>query len=385
MEHLHDFGLKRDPFVNDPLVRLYLATPQHAIVEKRIARGVTQSKGLCLLVGEPGSGKSMVARHLLEGLEEEAYEASLIVLVNSRNDERWLLTRIARQLGVAEPGNDSMAVLAQLYDRLAACREEGRRPVLIVDDAQNLDRRELLEVMHSLLKLEYEDQHLLTLLLVGTPLLEEHIRECSGLAESVEIRTRLEPMDPQTSANYLNHRLKWAEGDISVFEPEAVRRIHELGRGHPRPINTLADNALFEAHLAGHRHCTRDDVDRAARGLGWGALDIESLAETLEPVSAHEFQNPALSPAAEREPEQCLELAEEPRPEELPPSEIGSWLEEEPVLAAVEAADLEPAQDLVFEASSEPLRRSEYLDSSPGEDPVERDLEDLFEGLIEED
>ncbi len=99
MEHLRDFGLSRDPFVNDPLLQLYFESPRNAAIEKRIERGIAQGKGLCVLIGDPGSGKTMIARRLLDRLEEEVYEASLLVIVHAGIDDVGLLSRIARQLG----------------------------------------------------------------------------------------------------------------------------------------------------------------------------------------------------------------------------------------------------------------------------------------------
>ena len=81
MEHLREFGLSRDPFVNDPVLQFYYESPVHRGAERRLMRAIAQHKGLCLLLGDPGAGKSMLVRHLLEELEEEAYEASLLSLV----------------------------------------------------------------------------------------------------------------------------------------------------------------------------------------------------------------------------------------------------------------------------------------------------------------
>ena len=81
MEHLEHFGLSRDPFSNDPQLSVYFESAEHASAERRVRRSVTQQKGLCVLSGPAGAGKSMVVRHLLDSLEEEVYEACLLVPV----------------------------------------------------------------------------------------------------------------------------------------------------------------------------------------------------------------------------------------------------------------------------------------------------------------
>ena len=96
MEHLRHFGLTRDPFVNDPQVSLYFASEPHANAERRLLRAIAQAKGLCIFTGAEGTGKTMVVRHLLEDLEEEVYEACLLVPVVGLSDGEWVLTRFAR-------------------------------------------------------------------------------------------------------------------------------------------------------------------------------------------------------------------------------------------------------------------------------------------------
>ena len=271
MEHLQHFGLAADPFRNEPLLSLFLETAPHRDALRRLERGVRQAKGLSLLLGEAGSGKTMVVRRLLESLEEEVFEAGMLVVLNESADPGWMLRRFAAQLGVESPAPEREALLAQLYDQLAVVREDGRHAVLIIDDAQALAAARTRAEVGALLKLEYEERRLLSVVLAGTPRLEAALAADPVLAHRVDVKVRLQPLDAASAAGYLTHRIARAGGRREVLDAGAVATLHQLGRGLPGPMNTLADNALFEAFLCGRERMTRLDVERAARDLAWQA------------------------------------------------------------------------------------------------------------------
>jgi type II secretory pathway predicted ATPase ExeA len=268
VEHLSHFGLKRDPFANDALVSFYFEDEVFADAERRLLRGATQGKGLCLLAAPGGSGKTMLVRHLLESLDEEAYESVLLIPMAGVSDGRWILDRFARQLGVEEPADEPSAVLGQLYEQLAVVREDGRRAVLIIDEAHVLADQAMLGEVRGLLNLEYEDRRLLTVILAGLPHLVDETEEGGVLAERVEIRVELPPLDPQASARYLTHRICAADGSPAILESGAIDAMVRLAAGNPRRLNILADNSLYEAYLAGRLRATAEDVARAASDLG---------------------------------------------------------------------------------------------------------------------
>jgi type II secretory pathway predicted ATPase ExeA len=271
VEHLQHFGLAADPFRNEPLLSLFLETTPHRDALRRLERGVRQAKGLSLLLGEVGSGKTMVVRRLLESLEEEVFEASMLVVLNESADPGWMLRRFAAQLGVEAPAPEREALLAQIYDQLAVVREDGRHAVLIIDDAQALAAARTRAEVGALLKLEYEERRLLSVVLAGTPRLEAALAADPVLAHRVDVKVRLQPLDAASAASYLTHRIARAGGRREVLDAGAVGALHQIGRGLPGLMNTLADNALFEAFLCGRERVTRVDVERAARDLAWEA------------------------------------------------------------------------------------------------------------------
>lgn len=271
MEHLEHFGLSRDPFCNDPQVATYFQGHEHAQVEKRLVRAVGQRKGLVLFTGPRGSGKSMIVRHLLDSLEEEIYEACLLLPVPGMTDDLWVLARLASQLGVEETATDRAALLGQVYEAMAIVREDGRHTVLFVDETEVLASRGELGDLQALLNLEYEERRLLTLVLVGVPDLSESISAERGLADRVDVHVRLQALDPRGAQEYLVHRIRRVGGSPAIIDPNALPVLIARAGGVPRRLNSIADNALFEAYLAGRVSVNGADVNRAADDLSLDA------------------------------------------------------------------------------------------------------------------
>ncbi|MBK7947708.1 MAG: AAA family ATPase [Deltaproteobacteria bacterium] len=267
MEHLQHFGLSQDPFSNESDLRLYFDSPSHRDAQRRVERGLRQHKGLTLLTGEGGMGKTLLARRMLDGLEEEIFEATLLVMLPGAADAMGIFQRFARQLGADEPARDRAGVLSQIFERLAIVREDGRHAVLIVDDAQVMSPQVFAE-LGGLLSLEYEDRRLMSMLFVGSPELDRQIRGDASLFPRVDVRVRIQPLDLRSATAYLMHRLSVARGRPELIPAATMEALYKFGRGRPRLLNTLADNALFEAYLAGRHAIDPGDVERAAADLG---------------------------------------------------------------------------------------------------------------------
>jgi len=271
VDHLRQFRLTEDPFRDEPRPRDFCETRAAREALLRIERGLRQGRGLGVVSGEPGSGKSMLLRRLLDGLEEEIFEASMLVVLPGAAEAGALLARFAKHLGVEETAAERQALLGQIFEQLAIVREEGRQAVLLVDDADVLARGGALAELVGLLHLEYEERRLLSLVLAGAPALDAALATDPALCRRVDFRGRLAALDRDESARYLAHRLGLAGGDPAILAPEALEALHCLGGGLPGCLNRLADNALFEAFLCGRAQVTRGDVERAHRDLGFAA------------------------------------------------------------------------------------------------------------------
>ncbi|MDY0190397.1 MAG: AAA family ATPase [Desulfuromonas sp.] len=249
MEYTEHFGLERDPFSNAPDSRFYFDSEQHSQALIRFMRVIDANKGLAVLVGGIGSGKTTLARKLLDNLSVDLYESSLLVMVHSGVTPEWILTRIAMQLGVVSPASDRMTVLKQLYDRLIEINQEGRRAVVLIDEAQMLQTRGLMEEFRGLLNLEIPGKKLLNLIFFGLPEVEECLRLDEPLAQRVALRYYLHALDEQSTVAYIKHRLQVAGAKNMLFSSPAVQLIYRYSGGVPRLINTLCDNCLFEAFM----------------------------------------------------------------------------------------------------------------------------------------
>jgi hypothetical protein len=214
------------------------------------------------------------------------FDAQLMLMMPGATEPSSVLNRYARMVGVEDVNSDRQALLAQIYEQLAMVREEGRHSVLMLDDAHLFNREALAEI-GSLLNLEYEDRRLVSLMLVGLPELETTINDEPSLGQRIDVRTRTESLDEQNTMKYLQHRLVCAEGDASTLPPDAMMSLHKYGQGRPRLLNTLADNALYEAYLAGRTELGCQDVERAAAdlGIGIGSMPPTAPAPGFEAAS----------------------------------------------------------------------------------------------------
>ncbi len=365
MEHLQHFGLARDPFCNEPIADLFQEMAPHRDALLRLERAARQHKGLCVLTGAHGAGKTMVVRQLLEVLEEEVFEAGLLVMLNAAADTLWMLTRLARQLGVEEPAEQRDALVAEIYERLAIIREEGRHTVLLIDGAEALLRGDTLVDLCGLLKLEYEERRLFTLILAGGPRLAQALAQEPSLSTRVESHVALAPLDAAASQDYLASRVRASGGAVAILEEDAMAAVHELGGGLPGRMNVLADNALFEAFLASRRQMSRADVERAHRDLHWSG---EAGGEAAP--------NGAAAPAP---------AASEPAPLNLGAPEGDSILGEEDVIEPEgRLDDLDSELDAAFAMGSDPGRSGSFAPPTRLMESEVGEADDLVVELIED-
>jgi hypothetical protein len=158
----------------------------------------------------------------------------------------------------------------------------------------------------SLLKLEYEDRRLLSLVLAGPVMLDQSLSADPSLAHRIDVRVELASFTPEAAAGYLAHRVNQVGGDPGIIDRGALEALHELGRGYPGLMNTLADNALFEAFICGRSQMTRVDVERAHRDLGWAAVpasaSVPNSPESPTVAPSASVPNPPESPAVAADP-----------------------------------------------------------------------------------
>jgi general secretion pathway protein A len=286
MSYLDHFGLTEEPFSNAPVSRFYFESPQHQQALVRLTHAVSRMRGLSVLVGDIGAGKTTLARRLLDALPEEEYEAALFVIIHSGVTASWLLRRIALQLGVENPAQEKLALLSQLYQRLMQIHEQGRKAVVLIDEAQMLETRDVMEEFRGLLNLEVPERKLISFVFFGLPDIERNLRLDPPLAQRVAMRYRLEPLNAASTRSYVEHRLHTAGSSHNPFTPAAIDVLHRVSGGSPRIINTLCDNALFEAFLAGETTVDSPRIEEIARNLALGAAELPAGNGAPGPAAA---------------------------------------------------------------------------------------------------
>ncbi len=266
--YLDYFELTQEPFSNAPVSRFYYNSAQHSQALTRLMHAVGYMKGLSILIGDIGAGKTTLARRMLDSLPESEYEAALLVIIHSGITANWLLRRIALQLGVENPAQEKLALLSQLYQRLLQIYESGKKAVVLIDEAQMLETREIMEEFRGLLNLEVPERKLISFVFFGLPEIEQNLKLDPPLAQRVALRYKLEPFTAESTEAYIKHRLRLAGSPRLPFTPDALLAVHQRSGGTPRVINSICDNALFEAFLSREQNVTGALVHRIADNLG---------------------------------------------------------------------------------------------------------------------
>ncbi len=272
MDYLGFFDLNMEPFRNDPEERFYFESAGARRACLRLLRGVHQHKGLGVLIGPPGCGKTTLGDHLVRGLDEESWAPRFLSIGHSDCGRGWLLPHVAQIFEVSDPADDAPGLLEQIDERFVGMQGHGRHPVLIIDEAQLLRTTEVMEEFRALLNLAHDGRNTMSIVLLGLPALADALALDAPLAQRVETRIEIEPLDADEVRNYVEHRLCVAGGS-NLFSHDAIQALGAFSGGVPRLINTLADNALFEGFLAEERPVDASRVVEAARQLGLERAD----------------------------------------------------------------------------------------------------------------
>jgi general secretion pathway protein A len=291
MSYLEHYGLDREPFSNAPDARFYYNSDLHSQALLRLMYAVDSNKGLAVLVGGVGTGKTTLARRMLDNLPEDRYESSLLVMVHSGITPEWILTRIALQLGVDEPAGDRLKLLKQLYTRLLEIEDEGRRAVVLIDEAQMLQSRELMEEFRGLLNLEIPGKKLLNIVFFGLTELEDCLALDEALAQRVAVKYHLKSMTFETTTSYIKHRLQVAGAREVLYDAEVIPLIHRYAGGVPRLINTISDNCLFEAYLRKMHKVDSRIAHSVAGDLGLLQHPLSELPQAMLRDELSEIEN----------------------------------------------------------------------------------------------
>ena len=236
--------LSRRAFANTPDPDFVYRSPAFAEGFARLVYDATELRGgLSLITGEIGCGKTMLAQALADGLADSPCD--VIALPYPKVTPTQMLAAVARGIGIDPPPRGKFAVIMALGARLAALHGAGRRPVLVVDEAQ-LASASLLEEIRLLTNYEDRQDKHLHVVLLGQPELRDRVRKRPQIDQRVSLRFHVEPMEVDDVRGYVEHRLRvagWSGGEL--FTADALAALAARSAGVPRRVNTLATQALF--------------------------------------------------------------------------------------------------------------------------------------------
>jgi general secretion pathway protein A len=292
--YLAFFGIAEKPFAITPDPRYLYLSARHADALAHLVYGINEAGGFIQLTGEVGTGKTTTIRSLLARAPKNA---EIALILNPRLSPGEFLLALCEELGLG--ADDSSAgntkELVDLLNRyLLRAHAQGRRVVLIVDEAQNL-APEVLEHIRLLTNLETETQKLLQIILIGQPELRKLLarEDLRQLAQRITGRYHLDPLSRQETVAYVRHRMRVAGATADIFTRGALREVYNVSRGIPRVINIICDRALLGAYTQDLHQVPGALVRRAAAEVfdqelspRWMPLLIGALAVAVLAGSA---------------------------------------------------------------------------------------------------
>jgi len=260
------YGLKERPFnvTSDP--GFFFLSRKHNEALSHLLYGVSQRKGIIVVTGEIGTGKTTLCRFFLNQLAKNIKTAFIL---NPHFSEIQLLEAIVKDFGIAVKGASRLSMVWGLNKFLLTESESGNNVVLIIDEAQNLKPRQL-EQVRLLSNLETAKDKLLQVVLVGQPELNQRLNlyDLRQLRQRIMVRYHIAPLDRDEIKSYIEHRLTTAGAVNRIeFTEEAIGFIADFSSGTPRLINMVCDRALLAGFVAETNKIDLDIIKRCLQEL----------------------------------------------------------------------------------------------------------------------
>jgi putative secretion ATPase (PEP-CTERM system associated) len=304
------YGLSSKPFQLNPDPKFYYSSKPHRRARSYLVYGVMRGEGFIVITGEVGAGKTTIVRDLLDSLENGSVVAAH--LVSTQLGAEDALKLVCAAFGVPLRGSSKADMLMALEAFFITQTTQGKRCLLIVDEAQNL-QPQAVEELRMLSNFQFGEHALLQTFLIGQPEFREMLQGPGmlQLRQRVTARCHLGPLDEEDTKSYIEHRLKCAGAtDKPVFAQGVFHAIHLHASGIPRRINTLCDRLLLQGYLAEQTEITLQSVEdvvsemreeNAAPADGvstrnaWAHLDAikaaaSSVAQTLDDAGVGDEQ-----------------------------------------------------------------------------------------------
>ncbi len=270
------YGLNSKPFQLNPDPKFYYSSKPHRRARSYLVYGVMRGEGFIVITGEVGAGKTTIVRDLLDSLENGSVVAAH--LVSTQLGAEDALKLVCAAFGVSlRPAAGKADMLMALEAFFITQTTQGKRCLLIVDEAQNLQQN-AVEELRMLSNFQFGNQALLQTFLIGQPEFRDMLQGPGmlQLRQRVTARCHLGALDEDDTCAYVEHRLRCAGAtDKPVFAPGVFHAIHQHAGGIPRRINTLCDRLLLQGYLSESVEITLASVE---------AVVIEMREENAAPI-----------------------------------------------------------------------------------------------------
>lgn len=261
--YLEFFGLAQSPFNNTPDPAFFFEAKTHREALASMIYGIEQGKGFIMVSGDVGTGKTLLIQTLKRELDSKHI---VISITNPWCSPEDVLAAIRNSVELAEPDNN--ALNDALKRRLVELNEQGRRVILVIDEAHQMSAQ-MMEGVRLLSNIETETEKLLQIVFVGQDELSEIMARYSmrQIQQRLFISHRLEPMTQEETIGYIRRRIQIAGGTPLLFPQECMEAIFNESKGTPRLINFLCDNCLLLAFARELPQVSREIVDEAIANL----------------------------------------------------------------------------------------------------------------------
>jgi general secretion pathway protein A len=291
------FGFRDYPFNVTADPKIFYTNPIYQRTYAYLLYAICERKGVIVLTGEAGTGKTTLLRRLIENLENIVQFAFCPYPISSFAD---LLDFVCDDLALPQKPQDQTQQLEALRSFLIARKRQKQYCALLIDEAHNL-QPPVLSALVQLADFTVEGEMLLPIILVGQPELEDNLSH--PLAASLKLLVtgshRLDRLKKNEVGPFIFHRLSAADCDRhNIFPPEVVRDIAEYSQGIPRCINTICDNSLLVACAEAKNVVTREIIEEVARDLRLPAAtdpEREVSTRSYRPEHSHTGTTPELS------------------------------------------------------------------------------------------
>jgi general secretion pathway protein A len=279
------FGLKERPFDLTPNPRYLVLTQGHREALSNVTYGITAGKGITLLVGEAGTGKTTIIR---AALERQPARSHCVHLQNPALTRAEFVEMLSARFDLGEDAHGSKTKLLLRLERLLRERKErGESTVLIIDEAQSVPL-DLLEEIRLLANIETNEEKLLSVVLAGQPELVTLLND-GGLRQfkqRIALRCELRPLTMVETFAYVAGRLRAAGGvAANVFTQEAVTLLYQYSAGIPRVVSVIADNALLSGFALQQKPVTGSLVEEVCRDFAITRQQPNGGAEAPQPAA----------------------------------------------------------------------------------------------------